>query len=223
MAALDALLHFAGAALVGYLLGSIPSGVLVSRLFGKPDPRTQGSGKTGATNALRTMGLGPALLVVTLDIAKGVAAVLIARFVWFPIGTGASLAQHNLQAWGEAVGGFAALLGHNYSVFIGFKGGRGVATGGGAIGAISPLALLIGLIGLIVPVAVTRYVSLGSMVSAAISGLTMLVLALTGSFGVYGPHAVFALVGAGFIILAHRDNIDRLVHGRERKFGEKAV
>lgn len=220
MSPAQVILRFAVAALVGYVLGSVPSSVLISRLFGKADPRTQGSGKTGATNAMRAMGKGPALLVVLLDVGKGVAAVLLARFVIFPLPSGqVSLTDHNMQAACEAIAAFAALLGHNFSMFIGFKGGRGVATGGGATLAMAPLAVLIGVIALIIPIYLTRYVSLGSIISAAVTGITVTIMAITGTFGVYGPHAVFAVFGALFVIFSHRDNIERLMNGTERKLG----
>ena len=118
--------RYAAAAIVGYLVGSIPNGVLIGKLFGNRDPRAHGSGKTGTTNVLRTLGVGPAALVASLDIAKGVAAVLLARFVFFPLQPGATATT---QAWAEAIAGLAAILGHNYSIFIRFSGGRGVATG----------------------------------------------------------------------------------------------
>ncbi|HEX8036853.1 MAG TPA: glycerol-3-phosphate 1-O-acyltransferase PlsY [Ktedonobacterales bacterium] len=224
MSPAQVILRYAIAALVGYVLGSIPSSVVISRLFGKPDPRTQGSGKTGATNAMRAMGAGPALLVVLLDVGKGVAAVLLARFVFFPLPSGhVSLTDHNWQAGCEAIAAFAALLGHNFSMFIGFKGGRGVATGGGGILAMAPLAILTGLVALIIPIYLTRYVSLGSIISAAVAGLTVTILAISGQFGVYGPHAIFAVFGALFVIFSHRDNIERLLSGTERKLGKSSA
>lgn len=224
MSPAQVILRYAVAALAGYVLGSIPSSVLISRLFGKADPRTQGSGKTGATNALRAMGAGPAILVVLLDVGKGAAAVLLTRFVFFPLPSGhVTLADHNLQATGEAIAAFAALLGHNFSMFIGFKGGRGVATGGGAILAMAPLAVLIGIVALIVPIYLTRYVSLGSIISAAVTGLSVMIMAITGQFGVYGPHAIFAVFGALFVIFSHRDNIERLMNGTERKLGSSST
>ncbi|MFI5272948.1 MAG: glycerol-3-phosphate 1-O-acyltransferase PlsY [Ktedonobacterales bacterium] len=211
-------LRFVLAAVAGYLLGSLPSGVLVGRLFGNVDVRTQGSGKTGATNVLRTLGKGPALLVALLDVAKGAGAVLLARFVIFPAaGPHVALDMQNLSAVAQALAGLAALLGHNYSLFIHFSGGRGVATGAGALLAMTPLAMLVGIVAMIVPIALTRYVSLGSIVAAAVAGLTALLLTLTGH-GLW-PQAVFALAGASFIILSHRDNIGRLLHGTERKLG----
>lgn len=214
------ILRFAIAVIAGYLLGSLPSGVLVSKAFGNVDPRSRGSGKTGATNILRTLGPGPALLVAVMDMLKGVAAVLVTRYLIYPLPAGAASGQHNLQAAAEALAAFAAILGHNYSLFLGFSGGRGVATGGGGVLAMAPLAWLIGIVSMAIPIALTRYVSLGSIVGAAVVGIVALVLALTGHD--YLPHAIFAIVGATVIIASHRDNIERLLSGTERKIGQPA-
>jgi glycerol-3-phosphate acyltransferase PlsY len=205
-------------AVVGYLLGSLPSGVIVGRLFGNVDPRAQGSGKTGATNVLRTMGTGPAVLVALLDVAKGAGSVLLARFVFLPAGPSDALGIQNLSAVAQALAGLAALLGHNYSIFIRFTGGRGVATGAGALLAMTPLGMLLGLAGLVVVVAVTRYVSLGSIVAAAIAAIVTVVFTLLGHD--LWPHAVFAVIGGAFIIASHKDNIERLIRGTERKLGQ---
>ena len=209
------------AAAAGYLLGSLPSGVLVGAIFGNVDVRTKGSGKTGATNVMRTLGLGPALMVALLDIAKGAGAVLLARFVIFPVGPHATLEMQNLSALAQAIAGMAALLGHNYSLFIHFTGGRGVATGAGALAAMAPVAALAGLVAMVIPIAVTRYVSLGSVIGCAVAGVATLVLTLTGH-GLW-PEAAFGLAASGFIILSHRDNIERLLQGTERKLGQPAA
>jgi glycerol-3-phosphate acyltransferase PlsY len=220
MSAIEVLLRVGAAIVAGYLLGSIPSGVLMGKIFGNVDPRTQGSGKTGATNILRTLGAGPAAIVVIMDIGKGVVAVLLARYIIFPLPAHPTLTDHNLQALAEACAGFAALLGHNYSVFIHFTGGRGVATGGGVILAMSPFAVLIGIVALVVPVLITRYVSLGSIIGAFACAVSIIVLTLTGHN--YWPQMVFGIVGSSFIILSHRDNIQRIMHGTERKIGSKS-
>ena len=215
------LLRYLCAAVVGYLLGSIPSGVLVGRLFGNLDPRAYGSGKTGATNILRTLGPGPAILVALMDVAKGVVAVLVTRFLIFPIPANASVGQHTVQAGAEAIAAFCALLGHNFSIFLHFTGGRGVATGGGAIFAQNPLTGLISIVCMAIPIILTRYMSLGSITGAAVAGITSLIFTLTGHD--YWPHAAFALVGGAFVIYSHRDNIHRLLTGTERKIGQPAV
>lgn len=217
MSPAETILRFAAAAVVGYLLGSLPSGVIIGKVFGNIDPRTQGSGKTGTTNILRTLGPGPAVMVLVLDLSKGVAAVLLARYAFMP----QPPATVNLQAWAEAIGGFSAILGHNHSVFIHFTGGRGVATGGGIILAVSPFAFVVAVIALIVPIVVTRYVSLGSIMGAAAGATTEVILAATGHDS--WPHAVLLVAGAAYIIISHRDNIERLLAGTERKLGAKVM
>lgn len=215
MSAIEVVLRMCGAALAGYLLGSIPFGVLAGRFFGDRDPRAFGSGKTGATNVLRTMGPGPAALVVIGDVLKGVLAVLLARHVFF--GGHADLV---IQGSAEALAGFCAIIGHNYSVLIGFKGGRGVLTGAGVMLVMSPFATLIGFFSAFIPIAITRYVSLGSILGASGSIITELVLLLTGHDSL--PHFLFILIGGLMIIVSHRDNIDRLLKGTERKLGQPA-
>lgn len=215
MSALEIVLRLCGAALAGYLLGSIPFGVLASRIFGSRDPRSFGSGKTGATNVLRTMGRGPAAFVVLGDVLKGVAAVLLARLLFF-----GGHVDPNLQATGEAIAGFCAILGHNYSFLIGFKGGRGVLTGAGAMVVMAPFTTVIGFICAFVPIAITRYVSLGSILGATGSVVAELVLLITRHDSL--PHFIFILVSGIIVIASHRDNIDRLLKGTERKLGQPA-
>lgn len=215
MSSTEVVLRMIGAALAGYLLGSIPFGVLAGRFFGQRDPRAFGSGKTGATNVLRTLGPGPAAFVVVGDVLKGMAAVLLARLVFF-----GGHADPTLQATAEAVAGFCAILGHNYSVLIGFKGGRGVLTGAGAMVVMAPFTTLVGFICAMTPIAITRYVSLGSILGAVGSILTELILLITHHDSL--PHFIFILVAGTMIIVSHKDNIDRLLKGTERKLGQPA-
>ena len=196
--------------LAGYLLGSVPSGVLVGRARGM-DPRARGSRKTGATNVLRTLGPGAAALVAALDVGKGAAAVLLPRHLVLRD-------QPDLAPWAEAASGVAALVGHNHSIFIRFTGGRGVLTGAGAMAVMSPGAWLCGFVAAALPIALTRYVSLGSIAGAAASPVADLVLVLRGRDSV--PHLLFLALGGGYVILAHRDNIQRLLDGTERKLGQ---
>ncbi len=202
-------LRFVVAVVVGYLFGSIPSGVLVGRIAGFGDPRRRGSGKTGATNILRTMGPGAAAAVAVSDVLKGAIPVLLTHALIYP-----------RQPWADVLAGLAAILGHNYSLFIRFAGGRGVATGAGASLAIQPVVLLLGLICFVVPIAVTRYVSLGSVVGAAGLAVIDAVFLATGHDSY--PHLVFYVLTAAFIIYSHRDNLMRLRAGTERKLGQKA-
>lgn len=200
------------AALIGYLLGAIPFGLVMGRLVRGIDIRDYGSHRTGATNALRTLGAGPAATVFVLDVAKGVAAVLIARFL-IPADSA------DLHEWAAAAAGIAAIVGHNWSVFIRFTGGRGVATSTGALGAMAPWALLV-----MAPVVVgviwrSRYVSLGSISGALLSPVVVAILAVVGASS---PAAVAYAVVAGVIVTAsHADNISRLRAGTERKIGQK--
>lgn len=219
MSTTEVILRVCAAGIAGYLLGSIPSGVVVSRLFRKDDPRAHGSGKTGATNVLRTLGVGPALLVALVDGSKGAVAILLTRYLIFPLAqTPPDLMM--VQGYAETLAGVTALLGHNYSLFIGFKGGRGVMTGFGGLIVMSPIATAIGLVCAIIPIAITRYVSLGSILGAVGSILTELILLITHHDSL--PHFIFILVAGTMIIVSHKDNIDRLLKGTERKLGQPA-
>lgn len=193
--------------IAAYLVGSIPSGLIIGRAVRGVDLRDHGSGRTGATNALRTLGPAFAVLVLLFDIAKGAVPVIAARLI------GADTTV-------EVVAAFAAVVGHNWPLYAGFKGGRGVATSLGAIAAMVPfVGVQVVLVGTIVVVA-SRYVSLGSVVGAAIAPLVL-------APWVYFHHQpvvylIFALVGAGLVIVQHRDNIGRLQAGTERRIGETA-
>ncbi len=228
MPAFELVLRFVGAALAAYLVGAIPNGVLIGKLFSDVDVRAYGSGKTGATNVLRTLGPGAAALVVIGDIAKGAIAVLLARYVFFgalvsfPIHAAAShAALARYQPWAEALAGLAAVLGHTYSIYIRFSGGRGVLTGAGALLVMSPVSILFGLVAAVVPIALTRYVSLGSVLSATVVPVVELILYLTNHAPL--PYLLFTLFGGAYIIVLHRDNIGRLLNGTERKLGERAA
>jgi glycerol-3-phosphate acyltransferase PlsY len=223
MPAFEVILRFLAAIVAGYLLGAIPTGVIVSRIFGGDDPRLKGSGKTGATNVLRTLGRGPAAIVVLVDFFKGVAAVLLVRFLIFGALPHPGM---SVQTWiilrdsAEALAAIAALLGHNYSVFIGFKGGRGVLTGTGAMTTMSPLTTVFAAIAGIPATFLTRYVSLGSILGALMAMSIEIYFTLTGRDS--WPHAVFIVAASIVIIVSHRDNIQRLRAGVERKLGERA-
>lgn len=206
-------------ALIGYLAGSFPSGVIVGKLYGV-DVQAHGSGHTGATNVLRTAGGKAAAIVLILDIAKGALAVLLARFLLFP--ASANPAGLDLALWAEPIAGLAAILGHNFSLFLRFKGGRGVATGGGAALAMNPLVIALALPLGALPVVFTRYVSLGSITAAAVCAISELVFVLT-RIDPNWAHFTYMLVGGVGIIAAHYDNIGRLLNGTERKIGQKVA
>jgi glycerol-3-phosphate acyltransferase PlsY len=198
-------------AIIGYLWGSIPAGYWMGKLLrGKDfDIRTYGSHKTGATNVLRTLGRVPALIVLVFDLSKGIGPTLIATLVPFFYGAG----------WGPTVAGLAALIGHCYPVFIGFRGGRGVLTGAGALLVISPLAFLITAVTTLSTIAISRFVSLGSIVGSLTSILCGVLFFIIGPVSL--AQMVFMVVGPALIIIFHYDNIGRLLAGTERKFGQK--
>jgi glycerol-3-phosphate acyltransferase PlsY len=198
------------AAPLGYLLGAIPFGLIIGRLTRGIDLREFGSHRTGATNALRTLGLPAAALVFLLDVGKGIAAVLVARLLF---------ADDPLVEWAAAVAGFAAIIGHNWSVFIRFTGGRGVATSAGALGAMSPWTILV-----VAPIVVgliwrTRYVSVGSITGGLLAPLVTVAFWLGGLASV--PAIVYALAAGLLVTAAHADNIARLRAGTERRIGHR--
>lgn len=198
-------LRTAALMLVAYLAGSIPVGVLVARAAGGTDPRTVGSGRTGGTNALRALGRKWAAVVVIGDLAKGALPVLLARVV----GGNDPLV--------EALCAGSAVAGAIWSVFAGFRSGRGVGTGVGTMLVIQPLAVVLAAPVFIGAILLTRYVSLGSLLGSAAMLPVMLLFVLVAP-GTPLSYVLYAAVGAGFIWLAHSDNIDRLLHGKERKF-----
>jgi len=203
---LEALLLRAVLIVGGYLAGSVPVSVLVARASGGPDPRTIGSGRTGGTNALRALGRKWAAVVVAGDLAKGAVPVLVARLV-----TGGDPVAEVLVAG-------AAVAGSVRSVFLGFAGGRGVGTGVGTMLVIQPLAVVLAAPVFFLAIIATRYVSLGSLLgSAAMFPATLLIWAVASGW-VAPAYLVWAAVGPVLIWLAHADNIDRLLHGTERKF-----
>jgi glycerol-3-phosphate acyltransferase PlsY len=206
-------------ALIGYLWGSIPVGYWLGQLLrGRDfDIRDYGSHKIGATNVLRTLGKWPAAIVFLFDLSKGLLPTLLALLVSFLY----------VGGWGPALAGLAALLGHCYPLFIGFKGGRGVMTGAGVILLLSPLTFILSLLAVFGTVVIWRYVSLGSIVG----GVTAMICGvLWFTLGRLNPHFVAAvnlptllylLIGPGLVILFHHDNISRLFSGNERKLGQK--
>jgi glycerol-3-phosphate acyltransferase PlsY len=195
--------------LVGaYLVGSLPFSWAVVRVVSGKDVRRVGSGNVGATNAMRAAGKGAGALALLLDIAKGVAPVLAARWLAAPAAVVCCVAA-------------LAVLGHMYSPFLGFAGGKGVATAAGAMGALAPLAAALSVGVFVVVVAVTRYVSLGSL--AAVTAFPCFVfLLLAAGEGVSGsdwPFLVGSTLVPAMIVWKHRGNIGRLRAGVERRLG----
>ncbi|HEX4206067.1 MAG TPA: glycerol-3-phosphate 1-O-acyltransferase PlsY [Ktedonobacteraceae bacterium] len=207
-------------AVVAYLWGSIPSGYWMGKILrGKDfDIRAYGSHKTGATNVLRTLGKGPAIIVLVVDLTKGLGPTLLATFV----------APFMAGGWGIVVAGVLALVGHCFPIFIGFKGGRGVMTGAGALLVASPLGFLVSLITTLSTIAIWRYVSLGSIVGGAtaiVCGILFYFIghadpAFIGKISL--AQMLYMIIGPALVILFHHDNIGRLLAGKERKIGQKA-
>jgi acyl phosphate:glycerol-3-phosphate acyltransferase len=191
---------------VAYFAGSIPVGVLVAKASGGPDPRTIGSGRTGGTNSLRALGRRWAALVVAGDLAKGALPVLLARML-----TGG-------DSLTEVVVAGAAVLGSVRSIFLRFAGGRGVGTGVGTMLVIQPLAVILAAPVFFLVILATRYVSLGSLLGSAAMFPAMLLIWAVASGWVPPAYLLWAAVGPVLIWLAHADNIERLLHGKERKF-----
>jgi len=191
---------FALIAAAGYLLGSVPFGVLMARAFGLGDLRKIGSGNIGATNVLRTGNRAAAALTLALDAAKGAVAVMAARAA----GLGEDAA---------ALAGLAAFLGHLFPVWIGFRGGKGVATFLGTLLALAPLAGVAACATWLATAAVFRISSLSALVAAALAPLVMIALGAEG--------ALAAAVMAALVFVRHRANIARLRAGTEPRIGAK--
>ena len=192
------------AVLAAYLVGAVPVGWLVARAFGVSDIRRRGSGNIGATNVLRTLGRVPAVVTLLADVLKGYLAVM--------LGASLSGGEPGITAAATA----AAVVGNCWSVFLGFRGGKGVATGLGALLRTVPLATLAALPVFVAVVATTRYVSLGSLLAAACVPLGAVML------GYPRSSAVGALVVAIVVIARHHANIARLRAGTESRLGRRS-
>lgn len=186
-----------------YLIGAVPIGYLVGRAFGVADIRRHGSGNIGATNVLRTAGRVPGVVTLLGDVAKGWIAVAVAGRIG---GDAPSVL---------AAGAVAAVVGNCWSIFLGFRGGKGAATGLGALLRLVPLPTLAALPVFIVVVVTTRFVSLGSLLAA------LCVPFGAWALGAPRPAVLGALGAAAIVILRHHENITRLLAGTERRFGER--
>ena len=205
--------------IIGYLLGSIPFGLIFGRFKANMDIRNYGSGRTGGTNVLRTMGKGAFLTVVIMDVLKGTTAVLLAKLV---IGNGhIAIGSYQFGLPGAAsLVALATVAGHIWPIFAGFKGGRGVGTYIGTMFAISPAAALFGGEILIIVAGLSGFASFGSL--AGIVSIYALLLPLTFIYGSPIEYLFYAFVSAVLIAAVHRDNIVRLFTGKERKLSQKA-
>jgi len=181
-----------------YLIGSIPNGLIIGQKFYNVDLRQFGSKNIGATNAYRILGPWPASWVFLTDAIKGIAGVLIGQYI-------------GQTAVAEMFGGMGAIAGHNWSILLGFKGGRGVATGLGVIAILAPKVTIIVFVIWVIIVYFTRYVSLASIIAAALVPVSMWLLNARQEFFYFG------VLAALFVIIRHRPNIERLLTGTESK------
>ncbi len=203
---LETIARIAAPLAVGYLVGGIPWALIVGRGFYGVDPRDHGSGNLGATNVFRVLGFRAGLAVFVLDIAKGAAAVAVAMLLCPPEITG------NARDWVLVSVAMSAILGHSFSPYIRFRGGKGVATGAGTIAVMMPMAWPILFVSFIVVVAAWRMVSLGSIVIAIEFPILTWVL-----YGDRPALMVFSLVAATLVIARHWANIGRIARGEESK------
>jgi len=203
---------------IAYLLGATPTGYLAGKLLKGIDIREHGSKSTGATNVLRTVGKWPALVVIVGDLLKGVAAILFARwfYPWLATAVTPAFDPHGLTPWAICLAGLAALLGHSRSVWLNFTGGKSAATGLGILLALSWPVGLGTAAAVIAVLAVTRIVSLASMLGA-VTAMT-LILALEQPLA----YRLLVIAGGIFVILRHRANIQRLLSGTEPRIGQSS-
>ncbi len=187
--------------IVSYLVGSISFACIICNKFYSTDIRRYGSGNPGSTNVLRVLGVKPAMIVFTADLLKGLIMVLLGRF----------FGGENLAL----LSAVAVVVGHDWSVFLGFKGGKGIATSFGTIIGLFPKAgLILCIIGVLV-VAISRYVSLGSVTAAVLLPILLLI------FKYPAKYVITGLTLGIIAIYRHRDNIKRLMAGKENKLGQK--
>jgi acyl phosphate:glycerol-3-phosphate acyltransferase len=205
--------------IASYLIGSIPSGILVSKLFRGIDIRTQGSGNMGSTNAFRVLGWKLGLIVQILDLAKGIGSVVLASYIFN------GLPFHNATPFEDItifriIAGVSAVLGHIFTVFAGFKGGKGISTAAGMLIGIAPVELAVAFGAFILVVTLSGYISLGSIIAAIIFPFTMFLR--ENAFGVqitgYQTLIVFSVLLSLLLIYTHRTNIKRLIEKRENRF-----
>ena len=219
-------MHFASVVIIAYLLGSIPFGYLIVRATQGADVRETGSGGTGATNVSRRAGKAAGVLTLVLDALKGATAVAIAKLILglpvFALGTYGQ--QHDANAfenayWWLAAAAISVIVGHIFPVWLRFRGGKGVATGVGVFLMLSPLAVALAALIFALVVWRTRYVSLGSMLAAvAIPVFVLMLHAFIPPVESLAPMMTAAIAGAALIVIAHRENIRRLMNGSENRF-----
>lgn len=198
------------AILAGYLLGSIPFSLVVGKISKGIDPRNHGSGNLGAANTFRTLGAGSGVAVLLLDVSKGAMGTLAGSLLWR---SGVGLRETDLML----IGGLAAVCGHIWTVFASFKGGKGVATAAGMFLSIAPLAFAFSLAAWVLMVAVWIHISLGSIVGSVVLPVAVYFTSAKKAEG-WESMFVVSLAVTVLVLVAHRNNIRRILNGTERKF-----
>jgi glycerol-3-phosphate acyltransferase PlsY len=201
--------------ILSYLVGSIPTAIIAGKLLKKIDIRDHGSGNAGATNVLRVLGWKAGLVVLLLDMLKGYIAV-----VWI-VEIIPNVQNINTKALFQIMAGAAAICGHIWTIFAGFKGGKGVGTAAGVFFGLQPMPVFICLLVFIGIVFRTRYVSLGSMIGAVLLPTILMVQFFFLDKPVPLAHLAIAVLLAFLIVVMHRENIHRLVEGTENKISFK--
>ena len=196
-----AILKYIAIAIIGYLLGNISAGVIIARFFGVNDVRKYGSGGSGTTNVLRTVGWLPSVLTLLCDCLKGFVAAELGRLIG--------------GETGMLLGAFFAIVGHDFPVFLGFKGGKGIATSLALILVINPWLGLAELVAVILVVAITRYMSIASLIAAVAFPVFTAIICRGREY--YTLYLVFACMAAALAIFQHRGNIKRLLAGEENR------
>jgi len=203
-------------AVIGYLMGAIPFALIISKRMAGIDISKRGSGNLGGTNVLRVLGFKAGAIVMALDLAKAFAPVMLARFI---IGDSVlSIAGFAINwQWGQVITALMVMVGHSWSVYIKFRGGKGAAAYFGSWFAIWPVAALVGGVILIVTVLLSKYMSLGSIIGSLSILCLFMVLTLT---DVSPPvYLIYSLIAAALIVYQHRSNISRLQAGTENRMG----
>lgn len=211
-------IEFIAVAAIGYLLGSVPFGLIIGKLKAGIDIREQGSGKTGATNLMRVAGTKLGILTIVLDVAKAAAAVILATMIVGRDSGAASIGGISIhwQHIAQVAAGLAAVAGHNWPIFAGFKGGRGVTAYFGTVFAICLPAGIFGAEILAIAALRSRHMSLGSLLGA--SATLCVMLPLTVIHNLLPPiYLIYAVVVIALIVYQHRDNVKRLRQGTERR------
>ncbi len=214
------MLNLIGIIIASYLIGSIPSALIVGKLFKKIDLRNYGSGNLGSTNAFRVLGVPLGILVQIMDIAKGLVVVLVVTEFFYTHLPFTNYTPFEDITVAKIIAGVSAIIGHTYSVFAGFKGGKGINTALGVLISLSPVDVGISIGFFVVTVLFSGYVSLGSIVASFIFPVMMFVrenffkVNITG----YNTLIFFSIAVSLLLIYNHRENIKRLLYGNENRF-----